>query len=88
MSYFNAEQEAHMADLAKIPADTKCWCGWFMKGECHSCPSHLSCANKLALRCGQCGNAPNPHALAAPIIHTVNCPTRSVSALEKKGSAP
>lgn len=34
MSYFNQHQQDYMADLAAMPADQKCACGWFRREEC------------------------------------------------------
>lgn len=31
---FNADQRAHMAHLASLPREAKCWCGWYVKEEC------------------------------------------------------
>ena len=33
-SYFNSEQQEHMRELAAIPRDKKCKCGWYMKNDC------------------------------------------------------
>jgi hypothetical protein len=46
MSYFNAEQEAYMDYLARIPLKEKCWCGWYRHGGCPHCPKDLTCADK------------------------------------------
>lgn len=35
--YFNEEQEAHMAWLATIPPNERCWCGWDRLGDCSNC---------------------------------------------------
>ncbi len=37
MSYFNSEQEDYINSLSKIPANEKCWCGWYIFGECYNC---------------------------------------------------
>jgi DnaJ-class molecular chaperone len=48
MSYFNADQEAHMECLDRIPLAERCWCGWDLVGQCHgaNCKPGLSCADK------------------------------------------
>jgi len=46
VSYFNREQEAHMDELARIPLDQKCFCGWYRLGQCPNCTTRLSCADK------------------------------------------
>lgn len=60
---FNREQIAYMETLAQMPADTKCWCGWYSVRECKviECKKSdlgLTCADKLAAACGECGNVP------------------------------
>ncbi len=35
MSYFNEEQDDHMRYLASLPAEAKCACGWYVRGECY-----------------------------------------------------
>lgn len=72
MSYFNADQRDYMDGLAAMPADAKCWCGWFALGECHSCPPDVTAADKLRARCPGCGNDPGPH-FARLIVHRIGC---------------
>jgi hypothetical protein len=61
---FNDEQNAHMDALAAMPPETRCWCGWDEKGKCYNCTrdprvSDKTCADKLTLRCEECGNTPS-----------------------------
>lgn len=72
MSYFNEEQQGYMEYLAKIPPKDKCWCGWYLVGECPSCPRGKTAADKMAVRCPKCFNAPPPD-LSRPIIHCKGC---------------
>ena len=37
MSYFNSDQEDYINSLSKIPANEKCWCGWYKFNECYDC---------------------------------------------------
>jgi hypothetical protein len=37
MSYFNEEQQAYMRELAAMPAESKCDCGWYRRGQCQNC---------------------------------------------------
>jgi hypothetical protein len=41
-SYFNADQEAHMASLARIPREQRCGSGWHLIGECYGRPCSVS----------------------------------------------
>lgn len=57
MSYFNADQEAHMDYIATIPPEERCYCGWYdapgaayRLGQCTHCPKDKTCADKLAER--------------------------------------
>lgn len=53
MSYFNAEQQDYMRDLAKIPMEEKCYCGWYRVDECQRCKkSHpgKTCSDKILER--------------------------------------
>ncbi len=58
---FNSDQNDYMDSLARMPLESKCWCGWFAKGECHSCPPEKTCADKIALRCPECQEYPILH---------------------------
>lgn len=62
-----------MTYLEKIDPKNKCYCGWFMKGECPHCPENLSCQDKLDMACPGCHNAPWPETLSKPIIHVKGC---------------
>jgi hypothetical protein len=55
-SYFNSEQNAHMDALDLIPIAARCWCAWYLKGQCPTCPPHLSAADKMATKCQECGS--------------------------------
>ena len=53
-NYFDDQQDHvlptknHLADLTP---EERCWCGWWKRGECSSCPDELSFAdNKKANR--------------------------------------
>lgn len=72
MSHFNSDQLDHMASLATIPAESKCWCGWFPVGKCHSCPTDVTAADKLRARCDGCHNDPGPH-FNRSVTHRIGC---------------
>jgi hypothetical protein len=42
--YFNREQEEHMKELAKIPREERCKCGWYRLGQC----PHTECKTAFA----------------------------------------
>jgi len=71
MSFLNPYQEAHVADLARIKPENKCYCGWYNLGECPSCPPSKTCADKMKARCKYCGNSPPPE--GGEITHIINC---------------
>lgn len=76
MSLFNSEQLDYMASLNRMPAETKCWCGWYPFGECYNCKqdvrvSQKTCADKMALACPECGNTPSVPEW--PVFHLKNC---------------
>lgn len=72
MNYFNADQREYMVDLATMLPSRRCWCGWFVLGECHSCPVDVSAADKLLARCDGCHNDPGPM-YSRPITHRIGC---------------
>lgn len=72
MSYFNDDQLDYMRDLASMSADSKCWCGWFAVGQCHSCPADVTAADKLRARCDGCHNDPGPD-YGRSITHRIGC---------------
>ena len=49
MSYFNRDQEAYMDYLAKLRPEEKCYCGWYLLGECRngSCDPNKTNADKI-----------------------------------------
>jgi hypothetical protein len=48
MSYFNAEQQAYMEELDRMPLTERCWCGWNRVGKCSgvNCKPDRTCADK------------------------------------------
>lgn len=44
---FNDDQMDYMRALAEIPPHLKCYCGWYLLGECPHCPPNRTCADKL-----------------------------------------
>ena len=45
---FNSDQRDHMRSLSKIPPHKKCWCGWYMLGECkNNCPNDKTNMDKI-----------------------------------------
>ena len=76
MSYFNNDQLAEMSRLEGIPAEDRCWCGWYRIEECGcGSPRDKTCADKLAARCPECGNAPTRP--GDDLIHISGC-SRSI----------
>jgi len=57
---FNDDQREHMRYLASIDPTQLCWCGWYtLKEGCpNRCPSDLTAADKLNMRCEHCRNEP------------------------------
>ena len=45
MKYF--AQLDYMRELAEIPPDQRCYCGWYRLGMCPHCPPGRTCADKL-----------------------------------------
>jgi hypothetical protein len=73
---FNADQRSYMEYLARTDPKNLCWCGWDHVGKCSTpskCPADVSSADKLNIRCPDCGNDPGPH-YDRPITHTIWCP--------------
>jgi hypothetical protein len=68
----NADQQAYTHYLRTIAPEDKCWCGWYPRGECHTCPVEFTCADKLAAQCPDCHNAPIAPG-ASTISHRIGC---------------
>lgn len=71
----NVHQKDYCRHLGTLKPEDKCWCGWFPKAECWSgCEKHgkgLTCADKLALACPECGSTPwSPD---QPVTHQFKC---------------
>lgn len=60
MSYFNEDQLDYMESMAKVPLEKKCWCCWYMFGECPHCPTDVNGADKMAAMCNNCRAYPVP----------------------------
>lgn len=79
ISMFNEYQLAHMRSLAAIPPEEKCWCGWERFGECNneppSCFEGVTCADKLAVSCRECGANPSGPDNSM-IHHRITCSKR------------
>lgn len=73
---FNSDQRDYMASLAEMSPETKCWCGWYPIGKCPHCPPAKTSADKLAVWCPECHNAPNPDG-TGPITHRIGCSRRT-----------
>lgn len=61
---FNEHQRGHMAYLATIPPEAKCWCGWYPLGECYHCNREMpgkTSADKMAVWCPECRTVPPHH---------------------------
>jgi len=84
---FNSEQMDHMRALDAIPPERKCWCGWFGKGQCHTCPPDKSSADKLAARCIKCGADPGARNLF-PTTHRRGCPRDGLPHREPTATDP
>ena len=71
MSMFNEEQRDYMRYLSTVDPANLCWCGWFHYGECPHCQLGVTAADKLKVRCGECGNSPiGP---GGRLIHIIGC---------------
>ena len=70
MSYFNSDQRDYMRSMATVPPEKKCWCCWYMLGECPHCPSDKTGADKVAVWCQRCHNTPDANGV---ITHTIGC---------------
>ena len=68
---FNSDQLDYMDYLSKVPPEKKCYCGWYLKDKCFSCPKGYTAADKLKARCKHCHSAPEPG--KKKIYHVVNC---------------
>ena len=56
----NEHQKDYCRYLGTLTPEAKCWCGWYRAEECH-CERRnagLTCADKLARACSECGNTP------------------------------
>lgn len=70
---YNKDQLDHMKYLRSIPLEDKCWCGWYLHGECwNGCPDDVTCADKMKLKCEDCGNT--PYRPGMKLVHIINCP--------------
>jgi hypothetical protein len=71
----NSEQNAYMAALDKLEPSERCWCGWSEAGKCNApeCPTGETLADKMAVWCADCHNAPSPDGSRA-IVHRKGCP--------------
>lgn len=56
---FNDDQVGYMRSLGKRSPAELCWCGWYPKGECPSCPPDKTGLDKKLLKCQVCGNGPD-----------------------------
>jgi hypothetical protein len=72
VSYFNADQQDYMRSLGAVEPKHLCWCAWFPLGQCHSCPTDVTAADKLQARCPACHNDPGPD-FARPVTHRRGC---------------
>jgi hypothetical protein len=68
---FNKEQEEYMADLAKVPTNERCWCGWHRLSECPRCKHGLTLEQKMAEWCQSCRSA--PHEPGGRVVHRIGC---------------
>lgn len=52
MSYMNPDQEDYVESLAQIPLAEKCFCCWYLIGDCPHCPKELTGADKCLMCLG------------------------------------
>jgi hypothetical protein len=69
---FNEDQKGYMKYLAEIPPEEKCWCGWYLCGECSVCPPDKTNADKRKVWCPECHSDPGPNG-EYPLTHTRGC---------------
>lgn len=72
---FNADQMAHMRNLNAMPLEARCWCGWWVKGDCIQCQQNglgdLTTADRVKAMCPDCKSEPSRP--GAPIRHRIGC---------------
>ena len=69
----NSDQRDYVESLATMRPEDKCWCAWYPKGECHSCPPDLSLADRLKVSCPECRNYPRASNPTEPFVHIKGC---------------
>lgn len=47
---FNADQLDYLRYIESIAPEQRCYCGWYLLGECPHCPKDKTCADKLLER--------------------------------------
>lgn len=72
MSFLNSEQQEYAEALGRTDPARRCWCGWYQLGQCPHCPTGKTCADKIAVRCPLCLNAP-PADGGRPNVHVKGC---------------
>jgi hypothetical protein len=57
MSMFNTEQQEHINYINSLQPEEKCWCGWYILGECYNCNKDkvgLTNADRIKNMCPEC----------------------------------
>lgn len=72
---FNEYQKDYMRELSEMKPESKCWCGWYPKGQCEAgCPPDKTSADKISAWCKECHSAPSDYG-KGEITHRIGCPT-------------
>lgn len=69
----NDDQRDYMRYLATVPAEKKCWCAWYMAGECPNCKGLGTLQQRLKVQCPGCDNYPPVTNQSRPIVHRIGC---------------
>lgn len=71
---FNDEQIDYMKYLATVPAEKKCYCGWYMADGCPNCKGRGTLADRLKMQCPdpRCRNYPSLGGKPT-ITHNIKC---------------
>lgn len=75
---FNDDQISYMKYLSTVKPEAKCYCGWYMAGECYNCNradgKDKTLADRLIVQCKGCDNYPHLGG-KFHITHRIGCTT-------------
>lgn len=67
----NEDQKDYMRYLATVPAEKRCYCGWYMANECPNCKDSGTLAYRLTRQCPGCDNYPSLG--YSKVTHRIGC---------------